>query len=171
MMPPFPFTIHVSIHNELAMGRVASVRRYLCIFSFTLLVACGGSETKSLTEQFGLQLQAVAWENHMPTVIFPGQLPSCTPLIVKFKVTAAEPLPSQFTAESVSLDKNGSDQWKEVASISETFLSSATTVDGVARGCRTSAFAEGETIESTVHVRFGDAEADVRTLVTLFYAF
>jgi hypothetical protein len=150
------------------------MRQVLCIFVLGL-VACGGSQAEPLHEQYGLSGQAEAWENHMPSVILPGQpLPGqptlCTPLIVSFTVTATKALPSDFTADSVSLGKNGSEQWKEAASSSGTPLTSTTTIEGVARGCRTPVFAAGETLDAIIHVKTRDAEADVRTSATLKYA-
>jgi len=106
----------------------------------------------------------------MPTVVLPDQPSLCIPLIVRFKVIATSALPSDFTAESVSLGKNGSVQWEETSSSSETRLTGPTTAEGAARGCRTPVFAEGDALDAIIHVRTSDAEADVRTSVTLYYA-
>ena len=146
-------------------------RRLACLICAAFMTACGGSEEVDLAEKYELRVEAEAWENHMPTALLPGQDPYCTPLIVQFTVAAKQlALPTDLSATSVSVSKGTSPQWSAVASSSETGHVSATTLVGVARGCRTAAFAEGDNLTVTVHLEAAAGRADVQTTIRLYYA-
>ena len=148
------------------------MHRLLPISLLTFLLGCGGSDNPSLAERFKLQASAEAWENRMPIVIFPNEVLPCTSLIVSFSVTSSEDsLPPDFSAESVSLGKNSTAIWKAETSKSETGLSDAKTLKGIARGCRTDAFAEGDELNAIIRVKTRDDVADVNATVKLYYAF
>lgn len=148
------------------------MRRIPFILLLLTLGACGGSsEDRGITEQYGLSVRAEAWENHMPTGYAPGQEPACTALIVRFVVTSQEGLPADTTATSVALEQRLSAKSTRLqASSNETGLSSSNTIDGVARGCRSDAFREGDDLDVLVRVRSSGLEDDVRTTVRLYYA-
>jgi hypothetical protein len=135
-----------------------------------LLAACGGAGTRDLAERFELQASAQAWENQMPSAIAPGQQPSCTPLIVQFMLVAKQSLPADITATSLSLAKNDSVAWTQDVSATETGLRDNKTFQGVARGCATAAFSEGDVLVVNVLVKSAAEQAPVQTTARLFFA-
>ena len=147
-------------------------KKTLAVCLATLLTACGGSDGGSLAERYLLEAQADVWENHMPTVLFPGQQPSCTSLMVRFKVTSPEgALPSGLLAESVSLSKNGTVFWTQTVSTTETGLTNEQTLEGIARGCKTTAFAAGDDLDVKVLVKANHEQSEVPAVARLLYAF
>jgi hypothetical protein len=147
------------------------MRRLLPIWLFAFVAACSGSDDPNLTEKFQLRARADAYENHMPGVIFPGEPPSCTQLIVVFVVASpVTPLPLDFSAELVSLGKQNSIDWKAEVSASETGLTDERTLQGVARGCKTEAFNKGDELDVVIRVKTNDTKADVKATAKLFYA-
>lgn len=140
-----------------------------CLFVF--LAACGGFDTGDLAERYGLEAKAEAWENHMPSVVLPGQQPTCTSLIVRFSVRTNQPgLPSDLIAKSVTLSKGSISSWTQDVSEEEMVQTNATTIEGVARGCSTSSFAEGDVLEVKVLLKAGGEQSEVTTSIQLSYA-
>jgi hypothetical protein len=93
-------------------------------------------------------------------------------LIVSFRVEAQSyPLPSGITAKSVKLSKNGIEGWSEEVSFHETSVIGLQKIEGVARGCATASFSEGDELELRIRVASGTDEADVVTTVKLFTAY
>ena len=152
-----------TVHHT--MGVV--VRKSFGVLICALVASCGGSDTRTLTEKYELQAQAEAWENHMPMGLLPGQEPPCTALIVRFSVTTNQVLPPEMSAKSVSLSKGAAPQWTAEVSPSETGLTGANTIEGVARGCKTEAFSEGDTLDVSVLINAGDEQSEVKTSVRL----
>lgn len=147
------------------------MHRFLPISFLTVIAACASSDNSSLTEKFQLRARADAYENHMPGVIFPGEPPSCTQLIVGFVVASpVTPLPLDFSAELVSLGKQNSIDWKAEVSASETGLTDERTLQGVARGCKTEVFNKGDELDVVIRVKANDTKADVKATAKLFYA-
>ncbi len=147
------------------------MRKSFGVLTCALLASCGGSDTRTLTEKYELRAQAEAWENRMPLALLPGQEPPCTALIVRFSVTTDQAaLPAEMSAKSVSLSKGAAPQWTAEVSPSETGLTSASTIEGVARGCKTEAFSEGDTLDVRVLMNAGDEQSEVKTSVQLYAA-
>jgi hypothetical protein len=145
------------------------MRTLIALLIAASVAACGGPED-GLVEKYGLHVQAQAWENHMPTVVFPGQALPCTGLIVRFVVSSTSAgLPTDITPEAVTLKKATGAAWVGAVASSETERSSAS-LAGVARGCRSEAFADGDELDVAVRVRSGATRTDVETKVRLFYA-
>jgi hypothetical protein len=152
------------------MGKGAAMSKNLIVSLGVLLAACGGADGRNLAERFDLQAQAQAWENQMPSVIAPGQQPSCTPLIVQFTLVAKQSLPVDIAATSVSLAKNGSVAWTQDVSATETGLRDDKTLQGVARGCATAAFSEGDVLVVNVLLKSAAEQAQVQTTAQLLFA-
>jgi len=152
--------------------------RFASAVLVALLAGCGGSAEPDLTAQYGLQLQAIAYVDHAPMVIFSSTNIPCTPLIVVFGVKAgAGGFPEGIKASSVSLSKAGVSAWEELASPAETAIISLWASDtdwislngaingvpppgtelkpvlrGVARGCATAAFQVGDDLQASVQL-------------------
>ncbi len=162
-----------------------------------LVAACGGSDDADLAERHGLRMQATAYENRMPGVVMPGEPPSCQSLIVGFSIRAgASGFPPGLVARKVVLSKPGVPPWEASVSLSETglasrwvseadWLSLVGSVDGnpppgrhaesvfvgVARGCPTASFREGDELTAGVVVTAGGEQAVIQTRVTLSAAY
>lgn len=148
----------------------AKILKRLSLGLLVVLAACGGSETKPLVERLDLQAEASAWENHMPTVLLPGQNESCTPLTVLFKIVANQPLPADISAKSIWLGKDASVLWTQDVSNSDVSLLNERSIEGRASGCRTSAFSDGDTLEVTIVLTTSHEHAEVKTTVKLSVA-
>jgi hypothetical protein len=148
------------------MGKGAAMSKNLIVSLGVLLAACGGADGRNLAERFDLQAQAQAWENQMPSVIAPGQQPSCTPLIVQFTLVAKQSLPVDIAATSVSLAKNGSVAWTQDVSATETGLRDNKTF----QGCATAAFSEGDVLVVNVLLKSAAEQAQVQTTAQLLFA-
>ena len=97
------------------------IPKTLSLSVLVFLAACGGSDSGSLAERYGLEAKAEAWENHMPSVVIPGQQPTCTSLIVRFSVRTSQPgLPANISAKSVTLSKGPTASWTQDVSEAET---------------------------------------------------
>ena len=153
------------------MPKLPKLPKTLSLSLLALLVACGGSDTGDLTERYGLEAKAAAWENQMPSVIFPGQQPTCASLIVRFSVRTNQPgLPANIVAKSVTLSKGSISSWTQDVSQTETGQTNATTIEGVARGCSTSSFSEGDVLDVKLLLKAGDEHSEVKTSIQLYYA-
>jgi len=145
------------------------MRTILALLAGASLAACGASDD-SLVQSHGLSAQAEAWEDHMPSALLPGQDPFCTALIVRFVVNGRTgDLPADITPEAVALKKPKSAAWVIPVSSSETERSPIA-LAGVARGCRSAAFSEGDELDVLIRVRSGSAAENVETKVKLYYA-
>ena len=134
------------------------------------LAACGGSDSESLTQRYELEAKAEAWEDHGLSVVFPGQQPTCTSLIVRFSVHTSQPgLPAGISAKSVILSKGSIASWTQDVSEAETGQVNATTLEGVARGCRADSFSEGDVLEVKVLLKAGEEHSEVKTSIKLYY--
>lgn len=146
--------------------------RVLPLVVSVLLVACGGSQESDPIQPLDLRLQAEAWENRMPTALLPGQVPSCTSLIVAFSIRAeGAGLPAGIAARAVSLDKPGKATWQAAVSPTETGVTSENVLAGVARGCATSDFAEGDELLVGVSVAAAGRQEIVQARVKLYAAY
>ena len=158
-----------------------------------LLASCGGSDEPDLAARYGLQLQAIAYEDQAPMVIFDSANIPCTPLIVIFGIKAgAGGFPEGIKAMSVSLSKAGGPAWEQVPAFAETGISALWTSEtdwisfegsvdgvrppgkklepvlrGVARGCATAAFQVGDKLQATVHLATPVEKGTVLASVTL----
>ena len=167
--------------------------RLAFVVLLALLASCGGSDEADLATRYGLQLQAIAYEDQAPMVIFDSANIPCTQLIVIFGVKAgAGGFPDGIKAMSVSLSKVGSPAWEQVPASAETGISVLWTSDtdwisfegsvdgvpppgkklepvlrGVARGCATAAFQVGDKLQATVHLATPIENGTVSTSVTL----
>lgn len=165
--------------------------------SLALLTACGGADSTDLTAQYALRAQASAWEDRMPRVVLPGESPTCTPLIVAFAIRAgASGFPPGLTAESVSVSRPGSMTWVAPVSRGETGLTPrwvnetdwmsllGTTeggapagrvqeqvLAGVARGCSSRDFKEGDELLVGVKVVAPGGESTVLARAELSAAY
>lgn len=170
----------------------------LALAALAVLSACGGgSDRRDLVERHALRVQAEAWVNAMPTVLLPGQMPSCTPLIVAFSVRAGPTgFPAGIQARSVSLSKQGKVVWENPVSVTETdlttrwvsdtdWLSLLGSVDGnpppgtrteqvltgVARGCATQDLSEGDDLTASISIDANGEGALVQSVLTLYVAY
>ena len=142
-----------------------------------VLSACGGTDPPDLADRSGLQAQATAWENRMPGIYVPGEQ-ACTPLVVAFAIRAGSAaFPPELKATRVYLGKTGYPDWEHDVSASETGISSTWVSDvdwtglvgsvdgkpppgyrteqvlhGVARGCATTSFQEGDKLRLSILV-------------------
>lgn len=162
-----------------------------------LLTACGGSGDQTLTQRYALRAQAEAWENRMPSARFPGEGPSCTALIVAFSIRGdGSGLPPAVLAQTVVLSKPGLPPVEINVSQSETgvvtrwvsasdWLSLLGSVDGnpppgwkneqalsgVARGCASDNFREGDELLVEVHIVSEGEAATVEAKAKLYAAY
>lgn len=107
----------------------------------------------------------------MPGASLEGSSPPCTSLIVTFTITGNDlPMPPDMAVGSVSLQKDGVTRWSAPTSADETGFDRYNKFVGAARGCRTDAFSEGDSLELVVHARAAAVPFELRTAVKLGYA-
>lgn len=160
-----------------------------------ILTACGGTDDANVTERCALPAQSTVWETRMPTVVPPREDLPCISLIVGFSIrSGSSGFPSGISAKSMTLFKPGAQAWETPVSISETGLTTRWVSDsdwvslvgsadgnrptgwrteqvlsGVARGCSTPDFQEGDELLVGVNV---DAAGESSMVVSAakFYA-
>jgi hypothetical protein len=149
------------------------IRAFTTLLAAALLTACGGSTSdEDLATSPGLQAQASAWVNAMPTLIDPGQPPACNNLIISFSVqgrSAALPKPARVAA--VSVKKQGQVIWTGPASAAETGQGEDGVLRGVARGCPPSGLAEKDALDIVVRVQTASGSGEAATPVVLGFAY
>lgn len=104
-----------------------------------------------------LRLDAYAWVDLMPRVIFPGESPSCTKMFVRFDVkTAAPALPPALRATRLTVQQLGKPMVELPISASETGYIDDATFSGIGRACQT----QDVTIDVPTIIRLDLANGD-----------
>lgn len=148
------------------------IKAFTTLTATALLAACGGSTSDDdLATSPGLQAQASAWVNVMPTIIDPDRPPTCNSFIVTYSVqgrTAALPKPAAVTA--LALKKQGQVVWTGAVSATESGQGEDGVLRGVARGCPPAGLAENDVLEVVLRVEAAARSGEAATQVELGFA-
>ena len=148
------------------------MRRHLIVAVAALLTACGGSADDDLWRSDGLKVQAEAYVNAMPSVIFPDQAQSCSNFIISYSVVGqTSAIPKPASVKSVSASKKGQVLWTGPVSVAESGQGQDGSLYGVARGCPPTGLAENDLLDIVLHIEAASQSGDATAQAVLYFAY